>query len=62
MADRKQTLNRADNGAVRRLLEGRHHDPHSVLGAHPATVDGRAGVLVRAMHPSATRVELLRDA
>jgi 1,4-alpha-glucan branching enzyme len=46
-----------DDGVPRRLLEGRHHDPHSVLGAHP-TGDG---VIVRVMHHDATAAELLLE-
>src|SRR5919201_1900304 len=42
-----------------RLLAGDHTDPHRILGAHPATVDGRSGVVVRAMHPDATGVECI---
>ncbi|MCX4748321.1 1,4-alpha-glucan branching protein GlgB [Kitasatospora sp. NBC_01287] len=37
-----------------RLLAGRHHDPHSVLGAHPV----RGGVVVRVLRPGAERVLL----
>ncbi len=40
-----------------RLLALRHHDPHSILGAHP-TPDG---VIVRACRPDADRVALLID-
>ncbi len=43
----------------RRLLAGEHHDPHSVLGAHPAHQDEQDGVVVRAYHPDATRVHCL---
>jgi 1,4-alpha-glucan branching enzyme len=46
---------------LRRLLEGRHHDPHSILGAHPVTVDGKDGLVVRAMHHAAVAAELLLD-
>jgi 1,4-alpha-glucan branching enzyme len=35
------------------LIEGRHPDPHAVLGAHP----GKGGVVVRAYHPDATGAE-----
>jgi len=42
-------------------MEGHHHDPHSVLGAHPATQKGVAGVIVRAMHHAAESVELLLE-
>jgi 1,4-alpha-glucan branching enzyme len=43
--------------AVRRLLELRHVDPHSLLGAHPTA----HGVVVRAFRPDAERVTLLAD-
>ncbi len=44
---------------VRRLLEGRHGNPHGVLGAHPARRDGADGVVLRAWHPDAQRAEAL---
>ncbi|MFD6865872.1 1,4-alpha-glucan branching enzyme [Streptomyces diastaticus] len=40
-----------------RLLHGHHHDPHSVLGAHP--VEG--GVVVRALRPYATGVTVVAE-
>jgi 1,4-alpha-glucan branching enzyme len=40
---------------IERLTSGDHHDPHSVLGAHP----GRDGVTVRALRPFASTVEVL---
>ncbi|GAA4683229.1 1,4-alpha-glucan branching enzyme [Streptomyces chumphonensis] len=39
----------------RRLLDGAHHDPHAVLGAHPVT----GGVVVRALRPFARSVTVL---
>jgi len=44
-----------------RLRDGRSADPHSLLGAHPATVSGRTGIVVRAFHPDAAGVECLVD-
>ena len=38
-----------------RLARGEHHDPHAVLGAHPAV----AGTVVRAFHPDASGAELV---
>jgi len=38
---------------VERLLAGTCHDPHSLLGVHPAHHDGRSGLVVRAYHPLA---------
>src|SRR5206468_12201957 len=35
------------------LLEGRHGDPHQVLGPRAATIGGVAGVLVRVLQPAA---------
>ncbi|HEV2376954.1 MAG TPA: 1,4-alpha-glucan branching protein GlgB [Streptosporangiaceae bacterium] len=40
---------------VNRIVAGTHHDPHSVLGAHPA--DG--AVVVRALRPLATTVTVV---
>jgi 1,4-alpha-glucan branching enzyme len=38
-----------------RLARGEHHDPHAVLGPHPAP----GGAVVRAFHPGASSVALL---
>ncbi|MER8018277.1 1,4-alpha-glucan branching enzyme [Streptomyces griseoluteus] len=40
-----------------RLLGGAHHDPHSLLGAHPVP----GGVLFRALRPNAREVSVLAD-
>ena len=40
---------------IGRLLAGVHHDPHSVLGAHP----GPEGITVRALRPLAATVAVL---
>jgi 1,4-alpha-glucan branching enzyme len=42
-----------------RLINNRHHDPHSILGAHPATRGGELGVVVRVMHDDAARAEVV---
>jgi 1,4-alpha-glucan branching enzyme len=42
-----------------RLLAGAHASPHAVLGNHPASVGGVAGVIVRAFHPDAVAAEVL---
>jgi len=42
-----------------RLLHGRHHDPHSVLGAHHSVQDDEEGVVVRVMYPSARSAEIV---
>ncbi|MBW8484449.1 1,4-alpha-glucan branching protein GlgB [Actinomadura parmotrematis] len=44
---------RVTRAEIDRLVGGDHHDPHSVLGAHP----DRDGVVVRALRPLAERVE-----
>src|ERR1051325_1032869 len=48
-----------DAGDLARLIAGEHPSPHSVLGAHPATVDRAGGVIVRAMMPDAIGVDCL---
>jgi 1,4-alpha-glucan branching enzyme len=42
---------------LRRLLSLRHHDPHSILGAHPTP----RGIVVRAYRPGAEAVMLLAE-
>jgi 1,4-alpha-glucan branching enzyme len=42
-------------GELDRLLAGTHHDPHSLLGAHP----GSDGITVRALRPMAQTVSVL---
>ncbi len=42
---------------IDQLVTGEHHDPHSILGAHP----GPDGVVVRALRPMATSVTLVLD-
>jgi hypothetical protein len=44
-------------GEIERVVAGHHHDPHSVLGAHP----GPDGAVVRALRPMATSVTLILD-
>src|SRR5271163_2775097 len=53
MTDSQVTL-RAE---IDRLVAGEHHDPHSILGAHP----GPDGVIIRALRPLATSVTLVLD-
>ncbi|WP_069815172.1 1,4-alpha-glucan branching enzyme [Streptomyces sp. TP-A0874] len=47
-----EALDRAER---RRLLDGAHHDPHRLLGAHPVP----GGVRFRALRPTARSVRLL---
>src|SRR5882762_6593694 len=42
---------------LNRLLQLRHRDPHSILGAHPT----ERGVIVRAYRPDAQRISLVVD-
>ncbi|MGH4023702.1 MAG: 1,4-alpha-glucan branching protein GlgB [Pseudonocardiaceae bacterium] len=42
---------------LRKLLAGEHHDPHSVLGAHPHP----EGTVVRVLRPHADEVTVLTD-
>jgi 1,4-alpha-glucan branching enzyme len=42
-------------GEIDRIVAGTHHDPHSVLGAHP----GADGVVVRALRPLAASVAVV---
>ncbi|MEU6387855.1 1,4-alpha-glucan branching protein GlgB [Streptomyces sp. NPDC046939] len=44
-----------DDDVRARLLSGAHHDPHSVLGAHPV----RGGLAVRCLRPHATQVSFV---
>ncbi|GAC1516834.1 MAG: 1,4-alpha-glucan branching protein GlgB [Gemmatimonadaceae bacterium] len=42
-----------------RLLSNDHASPHGILGAHPATIDGRSGVVVRTLHPDASAADVV---
>src|SRR6478672_12495761 len=42
-----------DAGERAALLEGRHANPHQLLGAHAALVGGVSGVVVRVLQPAA---------
>ena len=44
---------------LRRLLAGRHHDPHRVLGVHPRR--GPGAWIVRGFHPGADAAEVIPD-
>ncbi len=45
-----------DESDAQRLLDGEHHDPHSVLGIHETS----AGRVFRAFHPDAEGCELIK--
>ena len=38
---------------IDRLIRIEHSDPHSILGAHHATIGGKDGIIIRAYHPDA---------
>jgi len=44
-----------------RLIEGTHHDPHAILGAHPGKGPKKDTVTVRALRPNATTVTVEID-
>jgi 1,4-alpha-glucan branching enzyme len=44
-------------GEIERLVAGHHHDPHSILGAHP----GSEGVVVRVLRPVGASVTVILD-
>jgi 1,4-alpha-glucan branching enzyme len=46
---------------IERIVDTEHSDPHSVLGTHPAVVDGKAGVIIRVFHPDAVHAEIVID-
>ena len=50
-----------DRHARAALLEGRHGDPHQVLGPHAATANGESGVVIRVMQPDAADAFVIRD-
>ena len=58
-AEPKRALPPLDPLDVSRLLGGEHNEPHRVLGAHPATAGGQAGIVIRTIHPDASRVQVL---
>src|SRR5688500_2647296 len=57
--DEVAALLRPAGPALARLLGGRHHDPHSILGAHRAHLAGEEGVVVRVMHHAADKAEVV---
>ena len=44
-----------------RLLAVEHPEPHRILGAHPAAVDGEPGLIIRALDHAAAGAEALTD-
>ncbi|MCK7593220.1 1,4-alpha-glucan branching protein GlgB [Pseudomarimonas salicorniae] len=50
-----------DASALRAFHEGRHGAPYRLLGAHPASVDGEAGVRFAVWAPNASRVSVVGE-
>ena len=51
-----------DPAGIHALRTGEHGNPHAILGAHPLSPGSDRGIVIRAMHPSASSVEcILRD-
>ncbi|HEY3651001.1 MAG TPA: hypothetical protein VGL33_23750, partial [Streptosporangiaceae bacterium] len=44
-------------GEIERIVAGTHHDPHSILGAHP----GPDGFVIRTLRPFAASVAVVLD-
>ncbi len=57
----KELLSGLAPSDIQRILAVEHSDPHSVLGAHPATIRGERGLIVRAFHPEAKQAEIIID-
>jgi 1,4-alpha-glucan branching enzyme len=55
MTDSAGLTDQVTREQIDRIVSGQHHDPHSVLGAHP----GSAGVTVRALRPLAGSVTVV---
>ena len=52
----------APGSELDRVVAGEHHDPHSVLGAHPARdADGRDVVVIRGWRPDAVDMAIVLD-
>jgi 1,4-alpha-glucan branching enzyme len=57
----KKLLSGITHRDIDRILKIEHSDPHSVLGAHPASFDGQKGAIVRVFHPEASGAYLVID-
>jgi 1,4-alpha-glucan branching enzyme len=51
-SQRSAPSEQVSHAEIDRIVDGRHHDPHSILGAHP----GPAGTVVAALRPLAASV------
>ncbi len=55
---KKEPLKKPARKELDRLLRGEHHDPHSILGAHPQDESPGPSVIIRALHPDAVGGEV----
>jgi 1,4-alpha-glucan branching enzyme len=55
MASTDDSVTQLSLGEIDRVVAGMHHDPHSILGAHPVS----GGIAVRALRPLATSVTVV---
>ena len=46
---------------IDRITAGEHANPHAILGAHPMSLLGESGVMIRALIPNAERVECVLE-
>ena len=53
----QQRTVKVDRADLDRIVDGEHHDPHSILGPHP----GKDGVTVRVLRPMAEAVVVVLD-
>ncbi len=52
---------RLDSAVRAAITEGRHGDPHQVLGPHPYTLDDAPGILLRVYQPDAADALVVRE-
>jgi len=55
MATTDDSVTQLSLGEIDRVVAGMHHDPHSILGAHPVS----GGIAIRALRPLATSVTVV---
>jgi hypothetical protein len=56
-----RAIQTAEEDLLAAVSTGTSSDPFAVLGRHDATLDGRPAVVIRALQPYASAVELLTD-
>jgi 1,4-alpha-glucan branching enzyme len=55
------TFDQPTNDSIARVLRGESRSPHDVLGAHPVSLDGVEGVVIRTRAPQATAAWVVSD-